>query len=224
MRLWDIESGQELRAFIGHEGPIFGAALSPDGTLAASGGADRTVRIWDTTNGELRHELLGHGEPIWSMAFGRYGRYLLSAGSDEVVRLWDLVVGREVGSESDRMARAALPQPRSESEQRGAKLYAKCSVCHTLGPNGGNKRAGPNLHGLFGRRAGTVEGYSYSNALSSSSLIWNEETIDLLFAEGPDEYTPGSKMPLQKMPNPKDRADLISYLKLVTGPEALDSE
>ncbi len=80
----------------------------------------------------------------------------------------------------------------------------------------GGRRAGPTLHGLFGRRAGSVAGYIYSKALRESRLIWTEETVDALFAEGPHTYTPGSKMPLQRMPASRDRAELIAYLKRVT--------
>src|SRR3546814_3372309 len=75
-------------------------------------------------------------------------------------------------------------------------LFRKCSACHTLGPDSANK-AGPTLHGIFGRRAGSVPGYKYSDALKESELVWNEKTIGNLFKLGPDDFTPGSKMPLQ---------------------------
>jgi cytochrome c len=65
---------------------------------------------------------------------------------------------------------------------------------------------------LMGRRAGSGPGYPYSPALRASGLVWNEATIDRLFAEGPQAVAPGSKMPLQKMPSAQDRADLIQYL------------
>ncbi len=47
--------------------------------------------------------------------------------------------------------------------------------------------------------------------------MWTEETFDKLFELGPDAFTPGSKMPLQRMPDPRDRAELIAYLKQITG-------
>ncbi|HEY5597449.1 MAG TPA: c-type cytochrome, partial [Kiloniellales bacterium] len=98
---------------------------------------------------------------------------------------------------------------------RGARLFRRCAVCHTVTADGGN-RAGPPLYGVFGRRAGTVSGYNYSQTLRNSSVIWNEDTIDALFDEGPHRFIPGSKMPLQRMPEARDRADLIDYLKRVT--------
>ncbi|MEM7213502.1 MAG: c-type cytochrome, partial [Pseudomonadota bacterium] len=98
------------------------------------------------------------------------------------------------------------------------QFLRKCSVCHSLTPNGGRK-AGPTLYGLFGRQAGTVEGYIYSAALDGSDLIWNEETVDKLFDLGPDHYTPGSKMPMQQIAKPEDRSDLIAFLKETTAAE-----
>ena len=115
-----------------------------------------------------------------------------------------------------------MPRPlrrgRADDGSPGAKLFRKCQACHTVTADGGNK-AGPTLYGLFGRRAGQVEGYRYSEALANSELVWTEETIDALFDEGPDHYTPGSKMPLQRMPSAADRATLIGYLKEITAPE-----
>ena len=85
-------------------------------------------------------------------------------------------------------------------------------------PNGGRK-AGPTLYRLFGRKAGVVPGYVYSEALTDTDLVWNEATIDQLFKLGPDHFTPGSKMPMQQIAGQDDRADLIAYLKSATRPE-----
>ena len=92
------------------------------------------------------------------------------------------------------------------------QFMRKCSICHTLEPDG-RRRAGPSLHGLFGRRAGTVPGYSYSDTVSGLGIDWSEETIDQLFDLGPDHFIPGSKMPMQVIQSPDDRADLIAFLK-----------
>ena len=72
------------------------------------------------------------------------------------------------------------------------------------------------MHALFGRPAGSLEDYNYSKTLALSDIVWNEETIDALFAEGPDHYIPGSKMPMQRITAAKDRDDLISFLKRMT--------
>ena len=63
-----------------------------------------------------------------------------------------------------------------------------------------------------------MPGYKYSKALSDIDLVWNEKTVSALFELGPDEATPGSKMPLQRMPSAEDRAALIAYLKRITDP------
>ena len=78
------------------------------------------------------------------------------------------------------------------------------------------KKSWASLYKVFGRQAGTLEGYKYSEALIKSDLIWNESTINQLFDEGPDKVTPGTKMPIQRMKKYEDRRDLIKYLKKVT--------
>lgn len=110
----------------------------------------------------------------------------------------------------------AIPAAAEGDAARGAELFKKCIACHTVEAGGRNK-VGPRLHGVFGRRAGGVADYKYSPALTSSSMVWTAETIDALFAEGPDKVTPGSKMPLQTLSNRQDRADLIAYMRQATG-------
>lgn len=111
-------------------------------------------------------------------------------------------------------AAPALGQHAGDPE-KGEALFRKCVACHTVEENGRNK-AGPRLFGLFGRRAGTVADYKYSPALRDSTLVWTPETVDALFAKGPETVVPGSKMPLQTMSDPKDRADLIAFLQRAT--------
>jgi cytochrome c len=96
-----------------------------------------------------------------------------------------------------------------------------CSICHTL-TGSTARRAGPTLAGLFGRRAGTVADYIYSDTLDGSDIVWNETTIDALFDEGPDHYIPGSKMPMQRITNATDRDDLIAFLRQATQEKETD--
>ena len=105
-----------------------------------------------------------------------------------------------------------------ERHTRGAELFRKCAACHTLTPEG-DHRAGPTLYRLFGRTAGSRPDYPYSSALETSDLVWTEQTVARLFEVGPEVLVPGSKMPLQRMPDARDRADLIAYLKRVTEPD-----
>ena len=88
----------------------------------------------------------------------------------------------------------------------------------TLAPDGRN-RAGPTLYGVFGRRIATLPGYPYSEPLKKLDIVWNETTIARLFEIGPHEFTPGSKMPLQKITDAKQRDALIAFLKQATAPK-----
>ncbi|MCK4866518.1 MAG: c-type cytochrome, partial [Alphaproteobacteria bacterium] len=214
VRLWDLENGRELAIWYAHAGPVIGVAISPNGKLVASGGMDKTVRIWHLASGKIVHAMEGHEGPVWSLSFTPDGRLLLSAGADEIVRIWDVEYGIPLGGELTEMIGAG----HDEDGSRGARLFRKCRACHTTEIDGANK-AGPTLYGVFGRLAGTVEGYPYSDALVGTDIIWTEENIDRLFAEGPDQFTPGSKMPLQRMTEPRDRAELIAYLKRITDSE-----
>ena len=94
----------------------------------------------------------------------------------------------------------------------GAPLFSKCARCHVLSTDG-PQRSGPHLSGLFGRQVGTVDGYRYSPALTDSDIVWTEDTVFDLFHRGPDKVLPGTKMPLQKLPEQDDRDALIAYLK-----------
>ena len=96
------------------------------------------------------------------------------------------------------------------------QFMRKCSICHALTPPP-SRKAGPTLHGVFGRRAGTVPGYRYSDVLSGSDIIWSDDTIDQLFDLGPDHYIPGSKMPMQVIAGAEDRRDLVEFLRQCRG-------
>jgi cytochrome c len=102
--------------------------------------------------------------------------------------------------------------------ERGAEVFQACAACHTLTPDGGN-RAGPTLHGVFGRRIATAPGYNYSEALKRLDIVWSANTIRKLFEIGPAEYTPGTKMPEQHITSADDREALVRFLERATKPE-----
>ncbi len=207
VRLWDAATGEPRGELAGHDKPVSAAALSPDGTWLASGAVDGQLILWRVADRQALHIRRAHAGPVWSLAFRPDGRELLSGGADGLIRRWSVPDADPLDATSEPAHAAA----------EGAALFRRCVACHTLEPDGGN-RAGPTLHALFGRRAGSLPGYTYSRALSRSDIIWTEETVARLFEQGPDSFTPGSKMPLQRLPDPAERAALIAFLKTATAP------
>jgi cytochrome c len=94
---------------------------------------------------------------------------------------------------------------------KGEKLYGRCQGCHSIDTN----RVGPRHQGLFGRAAGSLEDYGYSDAMRASGVVWGETTLDQ-FLTAPREFIKGTKMPFAGMKDPQERADLIAYLKQAT--------
>ena len=91
---------------------------------------------------------------------------------------------------------------------RGEQVYTRCVACHAPVYD----RVGPHHCGVFGRRAGSVAGFDYSQAMKKSRIVWNEKTLDR-FLTKPLKMVPGSKMTYDGVADRKDRADLIAYLK-----------
>jgi cytochrome c len=101
----------------------------------------------------------------------------------------------------------AMPAMADESAQGAAELQ-KCKICHSL-DNGGPNRVGPNLYGVFGRKAGTVSGFNYSDAMKNSGIVWDDDSL-AKFLRGPQEAMPGNHM---SFPGVKDEAALTDLLK-----------
>ena len=96
----------------------------------------------------------------------------------------------------------------------GASELQRCKICHSLDKGGAN-RVGPNLFGVFGRKAGTVAGFAYSDAMKNSGIVWDDETL-AKFLRDPKNSLPGNRM---SFPGIKDDAalrDLLQSLKQAT--------
>jgi cytochrome c len=95
----------------------------------------------------------------------------------------------------------------------GQKVFRRCMACHMIDQE--TNRLGPHLRGVYGRPAGTVEGYTYSEGFAAADFVWDEATLDPWLAD-PMAMIPGTKMVL-KLAKPEDRADVIAYLKSLNG-------
>ncbi|WP_029414692.1 c-type cytochrome [Brevundimonas bacteroides] len=91
----------------------------------------------------------------------------------------------------------------------GQRIFGQCRTCHVVEP--GVNRVGPSLHGVVGRTAGTVPGYSYSTANQNSGAVWDAQTL-FTYLENPRGFMPGTKMAFVGLRDPQQRADVIAYL------------
>ncbi len=97
--------------------------------------------------------------------------------------------------------------------ERGQNLFKKCIHCHTY-RKGQNHRIGPNLHGMFGRQAGAVADYDFSDAWKSANFVWTDATLDT-YLKSPRHMIPGNRKPFDGLSRPADRRALIIYMKTI---------
>jgi cytochrome c len=192
-------------------GPLTNLAVSPDGDIIATAGLQGSVAIVDRKARNKLTSIEGPGMPVWSLAYDQKGSVLYTGGADRVVRRWDGTTGRPLDPITAETTDTALPEP----QHRGAIVFRACRACHGLTASDTN-RAGPTLHGIFSRRIASHPSYGYSPALKRLDIIWTPETVAKLFEVGPAAYTPGTKMPEQRITNPADRAALVEWLAKVT--------
>ena len=96
----------------------------------------------------------------------------------------------------------------------GEKIFKKCQACHAVGPDAKNK-VGPVLNGVIGRTAGTLPGFTYSDAMiaaGQSGVVWTDEELNI-YLTNPKELVPGTKLGFPGLKKEEDRADVIAYLE-----------
>ena len=111
-------------------------------------------------------------------------------------------------------ASAPLQAQAAGDAVKGKKVFAKCMACHAL--EAGKNKVGPSLHGIIGRKSGSAEAFTYSDAMKNSNLTWDEATLDK-YLTNPKTEVPGNKMAFPGLPKPEDRANVIAYLKEASG-------
>jgi cytochrome c len=191
--------------------PVVTLSITKDGARVAAGTIDGRIVLIERASRRIITEVTGAGSPLWSLAFLPDGSQILSGSADRAVRRWNGLTGAPL-SKDFALARDDIPS--ELKDDRGAQVFRACAACHTVMPNGG-PRAGPPLHGLFGRRIATAPNYHYSAALKELDIVWTPETVSRLFEIGPSAYTPGTKMPEQIVPA-ADREALIAFLLKAT--------
>lgn len=203
------ESGKIRAAIETVPVPVTALALSVDGKTIASAAIDGSVWFVDRKKRAVRLTVQGADSPVWSLAFDPRSGMLFAGGGDRVIREWNPQTGERLNEQP------GGDVAKDFGDSRGARVFAACSACHTVTEDGGN-RAGPTLHGLFGRPIASVPDYNYSDALERMDIVWTPETVSELFDVGPSHYTPGTKMPEQRIASPQDRAALVDFLQEVT--------
>jgi len=188
--------------------PVVAIALSGDGRRVAAASVRGSITVLDRAARRIERTLIGPGTPVWSVVFLPDNRTLLAGGADRMIRRWDTVTGEPV----DGVAAGGIEDPLAAyAGDPGAEVFRACIACHALGPDGGN-RAGPTLAGIFGRRIATLPGYNFSAALKALDIVWTPETVSRLFEIGPAAFTPGTKMPEQRIGSAADRVALVHFL------------
>ena len=120
-------------------------------------------------------------------------------------------VRRLVGAIALAAAAAAAGVARADGDAaRGEQRFEECVACHSK--ERGVNALGPNLYGVFERKAAGLGDFRYSPALRRSGIAWNPQTLDTFLAD-PQAAVPANRMPYAGMPDPADRADLIAYLQ-----------
>jgi cytochrome c len=164
----------------------------------------------------MRHSGLTIAAAALAATLAGCGKSPSTKQSDQVQASSSAQPSVEPTLEQKKAAIASLPAPYNTADlDNGESKFALCSTCHTL-PEGGPNMTGPNLHGIFGRKAASVAGFSYSDGLKAAGWTWDAAHIDTWITD-PKAVIPGTKMTFAGLKDPKDRTDVIAYLMVMTG-------
>ena len=205
-------AGDQRDAVQASSTPITSLAITRNGQFIAAGSINGLVTIIDRKTRTVVGTLAGPGLPVWSVVFLPDNRTLLTGGADRMIRRWDSTTGQPIGSV---VAGASEDPLAAYAGDPGAQVFRACVACHTLKTDEGN-RAGPTLHGIFGRHIATLPGYDFSAALKQLDIVWTPVTLAKLFEVGPAIYTPGTKMLEQRIGASEDRDALVEFLERAT--------
>jgi cytochrome c len=104
----------------------------------------------------------------------------------------------------------ATPALAAGDPVQGKTVFARCAICHNVEKDGGNG-VGPNLFGIAGRKAATVDGFNYSGPMKASGIVWTDDNLEKWVA-GPAKMMPGTKMAFAGITSKGQIADVIAYL------------
>ncbi len=106
---------------------------------------------------------------------------------------------------------AAAGAARAEGDPaKGKTVFSKCMACHNVDKD--QNKVGPTLHHVVGRKAGSVEGFNYSDAMKNSGVTWDDASLHE-YLENPKAKIPGNKMAFPGLPKQEDRDNVIAYIK-----------
>lgn len=142
---------------------------------------------------------------------------LLASCSNETSN--DDIQNETIGAQENQEESSLAESPKdtlelTELAQKGERVFLRCQSCHTLG-EGEVHLTGPNLHGLFGAKAGTKEGYAFSEALKNSNVTWDRASLNQ-WIESPQSLIAGNKMAFVGLKSADDREAVIQYLEETT--------
>ena len=97
---------------------------------------------------------------------------------------------------------------------RGERAFLRCYSCHSVDPNEASKLQGPSLYRIVGRRAASIAGFDYSEAMlekAAAGLVWDSTSLERYIAD-PEAMVPGTRMSIPPLRDEQERADIVAYL------------